>query len=275
MASPIFSDVKHGQRCVDRTKGVLLLQVRHISHRDLGQDGDVIYPALRDPTDEAFAKDFLDDDSRTTNATNTTMTTTTTVAAAITNTTTTTNPTTTNTTTTNTTTTNTTTTNTTTTANTTTATTTTTATSTTITMTSNTTCLTRYDPRVTYMGYTASPAGTLCMFGVDDRDEGQHCIMDQGQYGSLGWCYTSQNKSSFGACSEGCPLFGQAKILGQKIDNISNVLQGIKLAIDDASQVVINISRTIAVQNVSTTLPEAIVKKAGGGYVDASPPKAL
>jgi len=63
-----------------------------------------------------------------------------------------------------------------------------------------------------------SPAGTPCLFGTDNRDEGWHCIMDAGKYGSLGWCWTSKSHSSWGPCSEHCPLFGQAGVLGKKID---------------------------------------------------------
>jgi len=66
---------------------------------------------------------------------------------------------------------------------------------------------------------TAKP-GTSCVFGIDDRDEGGHCIMEDGKYGSFGWCWTSKNKDSWGSCSEACPLFGFYKILGKRIDHL-------------------------------------------------------
>merc|ERR1712187_379290 len=66
-------------------------------------------------------------------------------------------------------------------------------------------------------GYSTSAPGTPCVFGSDPRDEGSHCIMEH-QYGSFGWCFTSQDKSSWGSCGETCPLSGPAKVLAGKID---------------------------------------------------------
>lgn len=82
------------------------------------------------------------------------------------------------------------------------------------------TCTTRYDDRASSIGFTTSPEGTSCVFGVDERDEGKHCIMDEGAYGSYGWCYTTTSGSSWGACDKNCPLWGHAKILGEKIDEL-------------------------------------------------------
>jgi len=70
-----------------------------------------------------------------------------------------------------------------------------------------------------------SPPGTPCVFGLDPRDEGSHCIFDDGQYGSLGWCYTGANKEAWGACGESCPLYGQAKILDREIDQVLKELE--------------------------------------------------
>jgi len=86
-------------------------------------------------------------------------------------------------------------------------------------------CTTRYDTRATAFGYKTSPSGTPCVFGVEPRDEGSHCIMDNGDYGSFGWCYTSEDGSSFGSCSESCPLFGPAKILGDKLDDLRAAIE--------------------------------------------------
>jgi len=88
----------------------------------------------------------------------------------------------------------------------------------TVNVTNRTTCVTS-TPRSGGLSMAAtSPAGTPCIFGSDKRDEGWHCIMDAGKYGSLGWCWTSKTHSSWGPCSEHCPLFGQAGVLGKKID---------------------------------------------------------
>jgi len=86
----------------------------------------------------------------------------------------------------------------------------------------NKTCVTRKDPRVSSdLGYEAAPPGTRCVFGVDKRDEGWHCIMDGGRFGSNGWCFTNSNRAMWGSCDDGCPLSGQAKVLGDRVENIS------------------------------------------------------
>jgi len=85
-------------------------------------------------------------------------------------------------------------------------------------------CSTRADPRAHSYMTRVSPAGTPCTFGVDDRDEGFHCIMDDGKYGSYGWCFTSNDTSSWGSCNQHCPLFGAAKILADKIEALERKL---------------------------------------------------
>merc|ERR1712187_730560 len=77
-------------------------------------------------------------------------------------------------------------------------------------------CVTREDSRAEAFGYTTALPGTPCVFDSDPRDEGSHCIMEE-RYGSFGWCFTSQNKSSWGSCSENCPLSGPTKALASKI----------------------------------------------------------
>jgi len=91
-------------------------------------------------------------------------------------------------------------------------------------VTNHSTCITREDPRISSTFYTTSPAGTPCVFGVDPRDEGSHCIMEGGKYGSFGWCYTSKSRQSWGSCSESCPLFGPSKVLGAKINKLDSAL---------------------------------------------------
>eukprot|EP00927_Polykrikos_kofoidii_P001245 TRINITY_DN1044_c0_g1_i4.p1 TRINITY_DN1044_c0_g1~~TRINITY_DN1044_c0_g1_i4.p1 ORF type:complete len:399 (+),score=49.06 TRINITY_DN1044_c0_g1_i4:93-1289(+) len=90
-------------------------------------------------------------------------------------------------------------------------------------------CTTRDDPRISSWGYTTSAEGTECIFGVDERDEGNHCIQEEDDsYGSFGWCYTSTDKGSWGSCSANCPLSGQSKILGTKIDEVLRRLNSLK-----------------------------------------------
>mmetsp|Transcript_45923 Transcript_45923/g.142119 ORF Transcript_45923/g.142119 Transcript_45923/m.142119 type:complete len:347 (-) Transcript_45923:84-1124(-) len=86
-------------------------------------------------------------------------------------------------------------------------------------------CTTRFDPRASAVGYDTALPGTPCIFGLDPRDEGAHCVLDDGSYGSFGWCYTSADKGSFGSCSENCPLFGPLKTLGKKIEELRSALE--------------------------------------------------
>jgi hypothetical protein len=81
-------------------------------------------------------------------------------------------------------------------------------------------CVTRYDPRIEAMVAATAESGTPCIFGLDDRDEGAHCVYDNGLFGSYGWCYTDEAASTWGSCSEGCPLQGSANVLGKKLDKV-------------------------------------------------------
>jgi len=104
-------------------------------------------------------------------------------------------------------------------------------------VTNHSTCITREDPRASSTFYTTSPAGTPCVFGVDPRDEGSHCIMEGGKYGSFGWCFTSKSRQSWGSCSESCPLFGPAKTLGAKIKELGDGLRvDLKKVLADSRQ---------------------------------------
>jgi len=73
-------------------------------------------------------------------------------------------------------------------------------------------------------GGHVSPIGTPCVFGIDPRDEGYHCMIDNGMYGSFGWCYTNKDRSSWGACNQDCPLFGLAKVIGNRLKNVTEDL---------------------------------------------------
>eukprot|EP00927_Polykrikos_kofoidii_P042406 TRINITY_DN3632_c0_g1_i1.p1 TRINITY_DN3632_c0_g1~~TRINITY_DN3632_c0_g1_i1.p1 ORF type:complete len:398 (-),score=57.28 TRINITY_DN3632_c0_g1_i1:52-1245(-) len=94
----------------------------------------------------------------------------------------------------------------------------------------HTQCTTKDDPRAHRLLYETSPVGTPCVFGVDDADEGSHCIYDDGKYGSFGWCYTSADKNSWGSCNEDCPLYGQFRVLGAKVDEILRRLKRMNVA---------------------------------------------
>jgi len=80
-------------------------------------------------------------------------------------------------------------------------------------------CLTQENvlAKSSMFGGHVSPAGTPCVFGLDPQDEGYHCTLDKGRYGSFGWCYTNKDRSSWGACNQDCPLFGLAKIIGDRL----------------------------------------------------------
>merc|ERR550525_2069246 len=77
--------------------------------------------------------------------------------------------------------------------------------------------------------YTAAKPGSPCIFNADPRDEGWHCILDGMSYGTFGWCWTDLQRTTYGACSQDCPLFSQQKVLGdrmkrmeQKLDRLLN-----------------------------------------------------
>jgi len=59
-----------------------------------------------------------------------------------------------------------------------------------------------------------------CVFGVDDRDEGGHCIHQNGKYGSYGWCFTKKDGSEWGSCNKLCPMYGQEKKLNDRIKEL-------------------------------------------------------
>merc|ERR1719375_428123 len=63
-----------------------------------------------------------------------------------------------------------------------------------------------------------------CVFGVDDRDEGGHCIHQNGKYGAYGWCFTNKDGSEWGSCNKVCPTYGQEKKLEDKIKELEEKL---------------------------------------------------
>jgi len=91
-------------------------------------------------------------------------------------------------------------------------------------------CTTRRDPRVErrlqFLRYShPAPAGTKCIFGVVPEDERSHCIQDGGKFGSFGWCYTLQDRSQWGSCSENCPLEGSTEVLAHRIDKLTKTVR--------------------------------------------------
>eukprot|EP00927_Polykrikos_kofoidii_P005187 TRINITY_DN1206_c0_g1_i1.p1 TRINITY_DN1206_c0_g1~~TRINITY_DN1206_c0_g1_i1.p1 ORF type:complete len:237 (+),score=18.67 TRINITY_DN1206_c0_g1_i1:78-713(+) len=117
-------------------------------------------------------------------------------------------------------------------------------------------CVTRADPRAdpSYLN-SVSPAGTACVFGADPRDEGSHCIMTDGEnYGSFGWCYTAKDASSWGSCSEVCPLSGQAKILGSRIEDLEAQVTSLQKSLENTTEAS-NETRALE-SNANTSQPE-------------------
>lgn len=86
-------------------------------------------------------------------------------------------------------------------------------------------CHTAPPRRASWFTGTAQ-VGTLCVFGVDARDENGHCINDDpSRYGPLGWCWTKEDQSEWGSCADDCPLYGGAKIVQQKIKGTEDKLR--------------------------------------------------
>merc|ERR1719174_3405448 len=63
-----------------------------------------------------------------------------------------------------------------------------------------------------------------CVFGVDSRDEGGHCIHQNGKYGAYGWCFTKKDGSEWGSCNKLCPTYGQEKKLNDRIKELEEKL---------------------------------------------------
>jgi len=89
-------------------------------------------------------------------------------------------------------------------------------------------CATRKDPRATAWFTETAPEGTPCVFGADTRDEGAHCIFENGDYGTNGFCFTKADRSEWGSCNDKCPLYGQPAALGNKLDSLLSAVKQIK-----------------------------------------------
>jgi len=90
------------------------------------------------------------------------------------------------------------------------------------------TCVTKMDSRISAWFTETAPEGTPCVFGVDVRDEGSHCIYDGGQFGSNGFCFTRVDGSQWGSCNSECPLYGPAAVLGKKLDKVIKVVNRVE-----------------------------------------------
>lgn len=93
-------------------------------------------------------------------------------------------------------------------------------------------CYTHEDPRVErnfqlFLQAKPAPAGTNCLFGVTPEDEGNHCVLSGGKYGSFGWCYTRADKGQWGSCAEDCPSSGDVRVLSTRIERLSGKIQSI------------------------------------------------
>lgn len=86
-------------------------------------------------------------------------------------------------------------------------------------------CVTKQDPRASAWFATTAPSGTPCTFGADPRDEAAHCIHEDNEFGTFGWCFTKLDKSEWGSCDEGCPLIGHNKVLGDQLNEIAGAIQ--------------------------------------------------
>jgi len=127
-------------------------------------------------------------------------------------------------------------------------------------------CATKKDPRATAWFAETAAEGTPCLFGVDVRDEGTHCILSEGQYGSNGWCYTSMDFSSWGSCNEKCPLYGPAGTLGSKIEGVAKTVAEI--------HGMLNGSVAAATTSAPEAAPEADVATTAAPAKDAKPDAA-
>jgi len=96
------------------------------------------------------------------------------------------------------------------------------------------TCFTVEDPLQGPWGYAPATPGSPCLFGQDPRDEGSHCILDEGRFGSNGWCFTSIDLTSWGSCCAACPLYGPAGELEKKMVGISARVQKLAEVVTDA-----------------------------------------
>jgi hypothetical protein len=78
----------------------------------------------------------------------------------------------------------------------------------------------------------ATKEGKQCVFGVDARDEGRHCVPEL-DYGPFGWCYTKVDMTTWGPCSDSCPLSGRFGVLQRKMTDLSGKIKELESEVDD------------------------------------------
>uniref|UniRef100_A0A7S0F9A3 ShKT domain-containing protein n=1 Tax=Pyrodinium bahamense TaxID=73915 RepID=A0A7S0F9A3_9DINO len=94
-------------------------------------------------------------------------------------------------------------------------------------------CVTMASPlAVSNMVHTVAPEGTPCVFRADAWDEAKHCMgYADGQRGQYGWCWTNLARTEWGSCSAACPLAGDAYSLGEKLENLEQLVDQLAQAV--------------------------------------------
>lgn len=121
----------------------------------------------------------------------------------------------------------------------------------------------------------SSEIGEPCVFGVDKRDEGTHCIDIGGsEFGSFGWCYTDEDKSSWGSCSEGCPLSGSLHKIGDMLEERKAEHGELQKRLDAVMEMVNTTSTTLppttqAPAANESVAPAAVANQGAGGEAPA------
>lgn len=94
-------------------------------------------------------------------------------------------------------------------------------------------CVIKEDVRAQAWFTKAAEVGSKCLFRVDSRDEGTHCIPEL-KYGSNGWCYTKADKSEWGSCGDACSLYGPPSVLSSIIDVVNQNIDDLIPQVDAA-----------------------------------------
>mmetsp|Transcript_5706 Transcript_5706/g.10154 ORF Transcript_5706/g.10154 Transcript_5706/m.10154 type:complete len:341 (-) Transcript_5706:137-1159(-) len=74
------------------------------------------------------------------------------------------------------------------------------------------------------LGINIAKPGTPCLFGLDFRDGGAHCVLEEDKYGTYGWCYTKKDKSEWGSCASTCPAHGYDAVIAKREEAIDQLI---------------------------------------------------